>query len=66
LSNTKSRPDVLLKHPDGCKLEQFEVSRHRGRSERKVLIVRTDDALDSWASGRYVTSSERLAGNRIF
>jgi hypothetical protein len=34
----------------GCKLEQFEASRHRGRSGRKVLITQTDDALDSWAS----------------
>jgi hypothetical protein len=25
-SNTKWRLDVLLKHPDGCKLEQFEAS----------------------------------------
>jgi hypothetical protein len=39
-SNTKCRSD-------GCKLEQFEASRHKGRSERKVLVVRTDDALDS-------------------
>lgn len=44
-SNTECRPDVLLKRPDGCKLEQFEASRHRGRSGRKVLIIRTDDAL---------------------
>jgi hypothetical protein len=51
-SNTESRPDVLLKRPDECKLEQFETSRHRGRSEQKVLIVRTDDTLDRWASGR--------------
>jgi len=26
LSNTECRPDILLKHPDGCKLEQFEAS----------------------------------------
>jgi hypothetical protein len=25
-SNTECRPDVLLKRPDGCKLEQFEAS----------------------------------------
>jgi hypothetical protein len=25
-SNTECRPDVLLKHLDGCKLEQFEAS----------------------------------------
>jgi hypothetical protein len=35
---------VLLRHPNGCKLEQFEGSRHRERSRQKVLVVRTDDA----------------------
>jgi hypothetical protein len=45
-SNIEWRLDVLLKRPDGCKLEQFEASRHRGRSGQKVLILRTDDALD--------------------
>jgi len=25
-SNTEWRPDLLLKRPDGCKLEQFEAS----------------------------------------
>jgi hypothetical protein len=59
-SNTESRPDVLLKRPDGCKLEQFETSRHSGRFERKVLVVWTDDALDWCASWRYDTSSGRL------
>jgi hypothetical protein len=44
-SNTEWRPDVLLKCLDGCNLEQFEASQHRGRSRRKVLIIRTDDAL---------------------
>jgi hypothetical protein len=38
-SNTKCLPDMLLKRPDGCKLEQFKASRHKGRSERKVLVV---------------------------
>jgi len=66
LSNTESRSDVLLKRPDRCKLEQFEASRHKGRSGRKVLVVQTDDDLDSWASGRYDKSSRRLAENRIF
>jgi len=47
LSNTKCHPDVLLKRPNGYKLEQFEASRHRGRSEQKVHIFQTDDALDS-------------------
>jgi hypothetical protein len=53
-SNTECRPDVLLKCWDGCKVEQFEASRHKGWSGRKVLVIRTDDALDSWASGRYI------------
>jgi hypothetical protein len=61
-SNTEWRPDMLLKRPDRCKLEQFEASQHIGRSGRKVLVIRTDDALDSWASGWYVTSSRRLQG----
>jgi hypothetical protein len=45
LLNTECRLDVLLKRPDGYKMEQFEASRHRGRSRRKVLVVQTDDAL---------------------
>jgi len=65
-SNTEWHPNVLLKHPDGCKLEQFEASRHRGRSERKVLVVWMDDTLDSWASKRYITSSGRLQGIHFF
>jgi len=64
-SNTGRRPDVLLKRPDGCKLEQFEASRHRGRSGRKVLVVQTNDALDRWASRQYITSSGRLQGIRF-
>jgi hypothetical protein len=59
-SNTKCHPDVLLKRPDRCKLEQFEASQHRGRSRRKVLVIRTDDALDRWVSRWYITSSRRL------
>jgi hypothetical protein len=42
--NTERRPNVLLRRLDGCNLEQFKVSRHRGRSGRKVLVVRMDDA----------------------
>jgi len=34
-SNIESRPDGLLKCPDGCKLEQFEASRHKDRSGRE-------------------------------
>jgi len=29
-------------------------------------VVRKDDALDIWESGRYERSSRRLAGNQIF
>jgi len=65
-SNTECHLDVLLKRPDRCKLEQFEDSRHRGRSEREVLIVRTDDALDSWTSGQYITSFGHLQGIQFF
>jgi hypothetical protein len=65
-SNTECRPDVLLKCSDEWKLEQFEASRHRGKFGRKVLLIWTDDALDNWASGLYITPSGRLAGNRIF
>jgi hypothetical protein len=59
-SNTECRPDVLLKRPDKCKLEQFKTSRHRGRFGQEVLVVRTNDALNRWASGRYHTSSRWL------
>jgi hypothetical protein len=65
-SNTECLSNVLLKRPYRCKLEQFEASWHRGRSGQKVLIVRMDDALDSWASGRYITSSGRLQGIQFF
>jgi hypothetical protein len=58
-SNTECRPD-------GCKLEQFEASRRKGRSGLKFLVVRTNDVVDSWTSKRYDTSSGRLPGNRIF
>jgi hypothetical protein len=36
---------VLLRHSDECNLDQFEASGHRGRSEWKVFVVQTDDAL---------------------
>jgi hypothetical protein len=45
-SNTESRPDVLLKRPNGCKLEQFKTSRHRGRFGMEVLIVQSSDTLE--------------------
>jgi hypothetical protein len=43
-SNNEWHLDVLLICPDRCNLEQFEASRHRGRSGPKALVVRTDDA----------------------
>jgi hypothetical protein len=58
-SNTECRPDVLLKRPGGCKLEQFEASRHRGRSRRKVFVVWTDDA---WIVGLPYGISHRPDG----
>jgi hypothetical protein len=45
LSNTERHPAVLLRHPDGWNVEQFEAFRHRGRSIWKVLVIRTDDDL---------------------
>jgi hypothetical protein len=36
---------MLLRRPDGCNLEQFEASRHKGRFRKKVLVIRTNDAL---------------------
>jgi len=65
-SNTECHPDVVLKRPEGCKLEQFKASQYRGRSEWKVLVIRTDDALDSWVSGQYITSLGRLQGIQFF
>jgi hypothetical protein len=35
LSSTECLPDGLLNRPEGCKLEQFEASRHKGRSGRE-------------------------------
>jgi hypothetical protein len=58
-SNTDCLPDVLLKCPDGCKLEQFEASWHRGRSGRKDLVVRMDDA---WTVERPDGISHHLDG----
>jgi hypothetical protein len=59
-SNTEGRLDGLLKRPDGCKMEQFEASRHRGRPGWKVLVVRMDDAVDCRSSKWFDTSSGRM------
>jgi hypothetical protein len=37
-SNIESRPDGLLKRPDGCKLVEFEALRHRGRSGWEFML----------------------------
>jgi len=39
-SNTEGRPNGLLNRPDVCKLEQFEASRHRGRSRQESTSSR--------------------------
>jgi hypothetical protein len=65
-SNTECRPDVLLKRRDGCKLEQFKASQHRGRSGRKVLVVLTENALDSWASEGMSRRPDDWQGTEFF
>jgi hypothetical protein len=49
----------ILNCPDGCKMEQFEGSWHKGRSERKFLVIRMDDA---WTVERLDEISHRPAG----
>jgi hypothetical protein len=44
LSNIKWRPDMLLRRPNGCNLEQFESSRHWWESGRNNYVVRKDVA----------------------
>jgi hypothetical protein len=73
-SSTERRPDVLLKHPDGCKLDRTFSTQWRVQTERHV--VRKDDAWsvwspnsmarrpDGWNSDRW--SSGRLTGNFKF
>jgi hypothetical protein len=65
LSNTERCSAVLLKRLDGCNLEQFEASRHRGRFGRKVLVVQTDDALTAERPDEMTTSSRRMQGIRF-
>jgi hypothetical protein len=44
-SNSEQCPDDLPLRPDGCYLEQFEASGHRGTSRRKVPVDQMYDAL---------------------
>jgi len=57
LSNIERRSAMLLRRSDGSNQEQFEGSRHRGRSGRKVLVFQTDDA---WTVERPNRISRRL------
>jgi hypothetical protein len=67
-SSTERRPDVLLKRPDGCKLaqktsryimgsgrnEHFIRTNYAGLSSVRTggHVVRTDETVNRWASGR--------------
>jgi len=62
--NSKERPDVLLRRPDGCNLELFETSRHWCESGRNNHVVRMNVA-DWWVSGRYTGPSERKLRIRL-
>jgi len=53
---------VLLRHLDGCNLEQFEASQHIGRFGQKVLVVRTDDALTVERSDRISRRPDECKG----
>jgi len=54
----------LARNPEACSNTE---DRTDGLLNQTVWhVVRTADALDSWASKRYDTSSGRLAGNQIF
>jgi hypothetical protein len=59
LLNTEEGPDENPRRPNGWCFSLVCV--------RTIWhVVQTASALDSWASGRYDTTSGRLAGNRIF
>jgi hypothetical protein len=66
LSNTERRPDMLLRCSDGCNREQFEASRHRGTSGRKVLVIRTDDALTDERPDGIPRRSDRCKGTELY
>jgi len=64
-SNIEWRPDVLLKCLDGCKLEQFEAYRQKGKVWTESSHRPDGWYLDIWVSGRYITSFGRLQGIRF-
>jgi hypothetical protein len=53
---------MLLKRPDGCNQEQFKAFGHRREFGRKVLFVRTDDALTDDRSDRISRHSDGCKG----
>jgi hypothetical protein len=55
----------VAEHPDRCKQEQFEASRHRGTSRRKVLIVRTDDTLTDERPDRILHRLDGCKGTEL-
>jgi hypothetical protein len=59
LFDTKEGPDGNPRHPDEWFFSLMSV-------QTVWHVVRKAEALDSWASGRYETSSGRLTGNQIF
>jgi hypothetical protein len=61
LSNTERHLDMLLRHSNGCNLEQFEAFGHRWESRRKVLVVRTDVAwlMSIWTEYHVVQTDAR-------
>jgi len=56
---------VLQRCPDGCSLDQFEAFGHRGRSGRKVLVVRTVDALIVERSDKISCRSNECKGSNL-
>jgi hypothetical protein len=58
-SNTESCLEELLNRLDGCKLEQFEASRHRGRFGRKST---SSERLMHWTAGHLDDMTRRLDG----
>jgi hypothetical protein len=56
---------VLLRRLDGCNREQFEAPGYRGMSRRKVLVVRTDDALTDERPNRILHHPDGCKGTKL-
>jgi len=61
-SSTERRPNVLLKRPDGFKLDRTFSTQWRVRTERHV--VRTDDAWSVWSSDGMVRRLDEWNSDR--